>query len=31
MTVDPALAKFIDDPDTLDFIVLQSEVLMGFL
>ena len=31
MTLDPALIKFIDDPDTLDFIVLQSEVLRGFL
>ena len=31
MTLDPALVKFIDDPDTLDFITLQSEVLMGFL
>lgn len=31
MSLDPALVKFIDDPDTLDFITLQSEVLMGHL
>lgn len=31
MNLDPALVEFIDDPDTLDFIMQQSEVLMGFL
>ncbi len=31
MSLDPALAEFIDSPDTLDFIMLRSEVLMGFL
>lgn len=29
MTLDPALAEFIDNPATLDFITLQSEILMG--
>ena len=31
MTIDPALAAFIDSPNTIDFITLQSEVLSGFL
>ena len=31
MNIDPSLAAFIDSPDTMDFITLQSEVLAGFL
>ncbi len=31
MSLDPELVKFIDDPDTIDLITLQSEVLMGAL
>jgi subtilisin family serine protease len=30
MSLDPALVSFIDDPNTMDFIVLESEVLSGF-
>lgn len=31
MSLSPELIEFIDNPDTIDFITLRSEVLMGFL
>lgn len=31
MSIDPELARFIDDPDTISFLALQSEVLMGYM
>ena len=31
MNIDPALAQFIDSPDTMDFIVRRSEYLMTYL
>lgn len=31
MSVDPALAEFIDSPDTVDFIVRQTEYLIAYL
>ena len=31
MTLDPEMVEFIDNPETIDFISIQSEVLMGLL
>lgn len=30
MSVDPALAQFIDNPDTMDFVIRQSEYLLSY-